>query len=95
MLISSDENITAAQSLRKVTAMVVNNLDCQTVYGFNVINSNICTSGQGNVGPCGGDSGGPLTVSLSGDDVLVSTYLHLHVFIYILTVNLKRGKVKK
>lgn len=65
------ENINNNQVLRQVNLQVVNNIDCSTVYGFNIIDSTLCTSGRGNVGPCGGDSGGPVSLVHSGQRILI------------------------
>ncbi|XP_072946731.1 brachyurin-like [Epargyreus clarus] len=52
------------QFLSHVNVQVITNLECQRVYGTNhVIASTLCTSGAGGRGVCGGDSGGPLTIS--------------------------------
>lgn len=65
------ENITTGQVARQRNLEVIRNEACAQAYGFNVIASTLCTSGQGNVGPCGGDSGGPLALNFSGQRVLV------------------------
>ncbi|XP_037301090.1 collagenase-like [Manduca sexta] len=66
-----DEDLTTAQTLRQVNVMVVNHIDCATVFGWNVLPSTLCTSRRGRVGACGGDSGGPLTLTLSGQRTLI------------------------
>lgn len=38
----------------------------------------MCTSGKGNVGVCNGDSGGPLSTTICGEDVLVSLRTENH-----------------
>ena len=41
---------------------IISNNDCAAVYGSSIRDSSICTSGQGGVGTCNGDSGGPLNL---------------------------------
>ncbi|KPJ20544.1 Collagenase [Papilio machaon] len=68
---NDSEDITTGQVARRRNLEVIRNEACAQAYGFNVIASTLCTSGQGNVGPCGGDSGGPLALNLSGQRVLI------------------------
>lgn len=68
---SEQQGIPTDAAIRQVSLRIVSTFDCQAVYGFQVTDWNICTSGQGGVGICGGDSGGPLYVVSSGRKVLV------------------------
>ncbi|CAK1580734.1 unnamed protein product [Parnassius mnemosyne] len=68
---NDSEDITTSQIARWLNVEIIRNEACATAYGFNVIASTMCTSGQGNVGPCGGDSGGPLALNFSGQRYLV------------------------
>lgn len=68
---NDSESITNNQVARRRNVEVIRNEACATAYGFNVVASTLCTSGQGNVGPCGGDSGGPLSLSYSGHRYLI------------------------
>ncbi|CAG5040814.1 unnamed protein product [Parnassius apollo] len=68
---NDSEDITTSQIARRLTVEIIRNEACATAYGFNVIASTLCTSGLGNVGPCGGDSGGPLALNFSGQRYLV------------------------
>lgn len=44
---------------------------CRGIYGALVLDSNICTNGVGGVGICRGDSGGPLTINVEGNEILI------------------------
>ncbi|XP_068622453.1 collagenase-like [Battus philenor] len=68
---TDSESITTSQAARGVNVEVIHNEACATVYGFNVVASTLCTSGQGARGPCGGDSGGPLAITHNGQRVLI------------------------
>ncbi|XP_063242246.1 brachyurin-like isoform X1 [Bacillus rossius redtenbacheri] len=57
---TSDSSQVSPQ-LRYLRATVLSNAECDRFFG-KVYDSNICMSGQGGVGSCNGDSGGPLTV---------------------------------
>ncbi|XP_046976239.1 collagenase-like [Vanessa cardui] len=60
------------QDLRQVTLTVIQNFECANIYGMqSVIGSTLCTSGQGRVGVCSGDSGGPLAFTFSGVRYLI------------------------
>ncbi|XP_075974114.1 brachyurin-like [Anticarsia gemmatalis] len=56
---------------RNVMLQVMSNAQCQSVFGDVVLDSNICTHGNGGVGICQGDSGGPLTITVHGREVLI------------------------
>ncbi|XP_072946808.1 brachyurin-like [Epargyreus clarus] len=55
-------NINNNQVLRHVSVPIISNDECRRTFGNMLQGSNICTSGAGGRGPCGGDSGGPLWV---------------------------------
>ncbi|KAK8405221.1 hypothetical protein O3P69_001652 [Scylla paramamosain] len=55
----SDSATGISDVLREVNITVINNSDCDAVYGI-MTSGNICTSGVGGKGTCSGDSGGPL-----------------------------------
>ncbi|XP_045508835.1 collagenase-like [Colias croceus] len=60
------------EALRHVNLLVIANFECIDVYGpSSVLNSNLCTSGRGGVGPCSGDSGGSLDFTFSGVRYLI------------------------
>uniref|UniRef100_A0A2A4JGD4 Peptidase S1 domain-containing protein n=1 Tax=Heliothis virescens TaxID=7102 RepID=A0A2A4JGD4_HELVI len=71
-LTSDNGNIGSNQQLSSVTLPVITNAQCAAVYGpMFVHNSNICTSGAGGRGTCGGDSGGPLAVDSNNRRILI------------------------
>lgn len=51
--------------LRYVDAEVLTNVNCNSYQGYSgyILDSHICTSGEGVVGSCNGDSGGPLIIN--------------------------------
>ncbi|XP_045139179.1 brachyurin-like [Portunus trituberculatus] len=55
----SDYTTEISDVLREVDITVIDNSNCDNVYGI-VTSGNICTSGVGGKGTCRGDSGGPL-----------------------------------
>lgn len=56
---------------RYVPIQVITNQQCKSVYGEAILDSTICTNGYGGVGICRGDSGGPLTITHNGEQVLI------------------------
>nr|AAC36149.1 chymotrypsinogen-like protein [Plodia interpunctella]AAC36150.1 chymotrypsinogen-like protein [Plodia interpunctella] len=48
-------------SLHQTTVQVITNAVCQKSFDITLHGSHLCTNGQGGVGSCDGDSGGPLT----------------------------------
>uniref|UniRef100_A0A2A4JLS3 Peptidase S1 domain-containing protein n=1 Tax=Heliothis virescens TaxID=7102 RepID=A0A2A4JLS3_HELVI len=72
---STDGALNENASLRDVYVTVMNNTQCQAIYGSYVTSANICTSGEGSKGACGGDGGGPLILrrylGAAGKDLLV------------------------
>lgn len=68
----SDATIPTTNTMaRNVFLQLISLEQCRAAYGSIVLNSNICTSGEGGVGICRGDSGGPLTVNYMGQEVLI------------------------
>ncbi|XP_075977377.1 transmembrane protease serine 9-like [Anticarsia gemmatalis] len=63
--------IPSTQRISAVTLPIISNAACTAVYGEWMHNTNICTSGAGGRGTCGGDSGGPLAVLINNSRVLV------------------------
>ncbi|XP_075977059.1 brachyurin-like [Anticarsia gemmatalis] len=59
------------QRISAVNLPIITNEACTVAYGPWVHNSNICTSGAGGRGTCGGDSGGPLAVLIDNTRVLI------------------------
>ncbi|CAH0625495.1 unnamed protein product [Chrysodeixis includens] len=59
------------QMLSSVTVPVISNNECRAVFNNFITSSIICTSGAGGKGPCRGDSGGPLAVTIAGRPVLI------------------------
>ncbi|XP_066146685.1 brachyurin-like [Euwallacea fornicatus] len=59
---TSDSSNTIASELKRVDLEVITNDMCRNVFSIIIQPQHICTSGQGVVGACNGDSGGPLTV---------------------------------
>ncbi|XP_072938359.1 brachyurin-like [Epargyreus clarus] len=49
-------------ALHYINLKVMSNAECQKSFEVPIHVSHLCTSGQGKVGTCDGDSGGPLTV---------------------------------
>ncbi|XP_026333401.1 collagenase-like [Hyposmocoma kahamanoa] len=59
-------------SLYHTTVRIITNADCQSSFNnYNLHVGHLCTSGQGAVGTCDGDSGGPLTVVRNSRRILV------------------------
>ncbi|XP_047523618.1 collagenase-like [Pieris napi] len=59
-------------ALNEISLDVISNQACSSTYGSNVIiDSTLCTSGADGVGPCLGDSGGPLDYSYEGIRYLI------------------------
>ncbi|GBP22260.1 Chymotrypsin-1 [Eumeta japonica] len=59
----------------QVWLQVISVAECQASFGTWARDSNVCTSGRGGVGICGGDSGGPLYVIRNGQPILVRTHI--------------------
>lgn len=58
---TKDDDLNISQNLNFVTLSVVDNKECQNIYGSNVVkDSNICVSTSQEKSACMGDSGGPL-----------------------------------
>ncbi|CAO1425402.1 unnamed protein product [Diamesa tonsa] len=57
--------------LRFVNLQVITNLACRVRFPTIIQDSTICANGEGNVGGCNGDSGGPLSVQSNGQSLLV------------------------
>lgn len=57
--------------LRFVNLQVITNLACRIRFPTIIQDSTICANGEGNVGGCNGDSGGPLSVQNNGQSLLV------------------------
>ncbi|CAO1426748.1 unnamed protein product [Diamesa serratosioi] len=57
--------------LRFVNLQVITNLACRIRFPTIIQDSTICANGEGNVGGCNGDSGGPLSVQRNGQSLLV------------------------
>lgn len=58
--------------VRHVILQVIPLEQCRAKYGNIVLDTNICTSGEGGVGICQGDSGGPLVVyNADGREILI------------------------
>ncbi|XP_059045153.1 brachyurin-like [Achroia grisella] len=70
-LTSDGGSISLGQRLSSVTLPVITNGECLSVYGNVIIDSTLCTSGNGGRGTCSGDSGGPLVTSSSGRNILI------------------------
>lgn len=74
----TDAEILPSQAKSDVWLQVIDNAVCRIVYGSSVLDSTLCTSGDGGVGMCGGDDGGPLVISSAGQRVLVSAPRLIH-----------------
>lgn len=70
-LTSDGGSLTANQYLSHVNLNIISNTLCSLSFPLIVQASNICTSGIGGVGTCGGDSGGPLIVQRNNRPILV------------------------
>ncbi|KAJ8720329.1 hypothetical protein PYW07_012372 [Mythimna separata] len=69
---TSDQSTSVASVISQANVQVVNEVDCQGIYGPEfVTHSTICTSGLGGVGPCIGDSGGPLILNRNTGPILI------------------------
>lgn len=65
--------------ISQVQLRVITVSECQATFGHFARDTNVCTSGAGGVGLCGGDSGGPLTIFRDGQTVLVK-YLFIQKY---------------
>lgn len=86
MFVLPGAGISNNQFKSHVSLQVITNNVCRNTYPANVLDSTLCTSGAGGVGTCGGDSGGPLTVTSANQNVLVSTYIiysHTYYILYL------------
>ncbi|RVE46735.1 hypothetical protein evm_008598 [Chilo suppressalis] len=63
-------NILQTQRVSSVSLRIITNQECAGVFGQFVLNSNICTSGEGGRSVCQGDSGGPLAVTSNNQTYL-------------------------
>ncbi|CAD0244124.1 unnamed protein product [Spodoptera exigua] len=72
---SPDAPLGGNSSLNDVYVKVMNNTECNRIYGDVVTSDMMCTSGAGGKGACAGDYGGPLVlrryIGASGQDMLV------------------------
>ncbi|XP_072931549.1 collagenase-like [Epargyreus clarus] len=68
---SNDANISENNYLNHVRLRVISNNACSLVFPLVLRASHICTSGIGGVGPCRGDSGGPLALNINNTPVLI------------------------
>ncbi|KAL0829280.1 hypothetical protein ABMA28_004093 [Loxostege sticticalis] len=69
---TTDQQVGASTVVSHVSLRVITVHECRMVFGSNfVFESTLCTSGQGFVGVCGGDSGGPLFVERNGQRLLI------------------------
>ncbi|XP_028034820.1 brachyurin-like [Bombyx mandarina] len=68
---SNDNGIASNQFLSHVRLTVISNNICNLVFPFILQTSNICTSGFGFIGTCGGDSGGPLIIYRNNEPILI------------------------
>lgn len=80
------------QSLHMAILRVISNAECRSVYGDVVQDSHVCTSGTGRIGICRGDTGGPLVVSSTWRNILVST-INIFNFIFKALFTIERYSV--
>lgn len=76
--------ISINQPLSHISLNVISNGVCLATFPLVLQPSNICTSGLGGIGPCRGDSGGPLTVTRNDRHILVWIIL---VFLLVLFIS--------
>ncbi|GBP49198.1 Collagenase [Eumeta japonica] len=70
----TNDIINREQILHATQVQIITNEECAAVFGSQVVQStNICTSGTGGVGLCGGDEGGPLALNSNNQRILVNT----------------------
>lgn len=58
--------------LRYVNLSVLDNSGCSPFFGTAITPMKVCTSGANRVGPCGGDSGGPVVIEENGQKVQIA-----------------------
>ncbi|KAJ8719658.1 hypothetical protein PYW08_011833 [Mythimna loreyi] len=68
---SDGGSISSNQFLSHASVSVITNSDCSWAFPLVLQSSNICTSGLGGVGFCGGDSGGPLIINRNNRQLLI------------------------
>ncbi|VVC87695.1 unnamed protein product [Leptidea sinapis] len=69
---TSQSGIPANQVRHEVNLRVITNVECRNTFSSSiVVASTLCTSGQGGVGTCGGDSGGPLAIGSGNSRILI------------------------
>lgn len=68
---SDSISISKGQFLSSVSVDVTADIWCSLIFPGVYQNTNICTSGLGGKGPCGGDSGGPLIVAANSENILI------------------------
>lgn len=66
-----DSRLVHSPSLRFANLEVITNEECRKKFTYFIHDSTICANGEGAVGGCFGDSGGPLTVQSNGQSLLV------------------------
>ncbi|KAI5636488.1 trypsin domain-containing protein [Phthorimaea operculella] len=66
------DGLTTNTQVNHVALQIISVPDCAAYYTANFVrDTNICTSGNGGVGICTGDSGGPLTIRDQDRDILI------------------------
>ncbi|XP_075976748.1 collagenase-like [Anticarsia gemmatalis] len=69
---TSDSQQGASQQVSHVLLQVITNAQCRMSFRPEFVpQSTLCTSGAGGVGICGGDSGGPLALTINGRNILI------------------------
>ncbi|XP_068902904.1 brachyurin-like [Tenebrio molitor] len=62
---TSDDNAGIVNELNYVTVTTISNAECQLTYSNTIFDTMICVAGNYNEGPCRGDSGSPLLLTLN------------------------------